>query len=131
MMPCDSTCPDPKLCAKYNRHVSGRLWQLWKCATDGACGDIDRNAAVAFKSRLENPASISEPVVAQAPWPVAVKLVGILRNDADTGVGDTIARQLDRFGADALKTMYKKLTGHDCGCANRQQVLNAMFPYKR
>jgi hypothetical protein len=62
-------------------------------------------------------------------WPLLARMVAKLRKPEDAGLGDTVANNLGRFGADAWKVMYKRLTGADCGCAARQQILNGMFPY--
>lgn len=69
----------------------------------------------------------SKPI---AEWPLAARLIAGLRTDADVGLGDTIARHLARFGGDAFKRIYKKLTGGECGCADRQAALNGLFLYR-
>jgi hypothetical protein len=52
-----------------------------------------------------------------------------LRAPEDVGLGDTVARHLGRLGGDAFKRLYRKLTGGDCGCADRQAALNRLFHY--
>lgn len=64
-----------------------------------------------------------------ANWPWLVRRVAALRAPGDRGLGDTIARHLNSLGAGALKWFHRKLTGRDCGCADRQQRLNALYPY--
>lgn len=66
-----------------------------------------------------------------AEWPLRFRLVAAVRSAEDKGVGDTIARHLARFGADALKRFYKAAFGKDCGCDQRQLFLNLRFPYPR
>lgn len=29
------TCPDPALCKKLNKHISGRLWDIWQGKAEG------------------------------------------------------------------------------------------------
>lgn len=69
------------------------------------------------------------PSAAPRKWPRAIRAIGKLRAAGDQGIGDTIARHLTRFGADALKSIYRQITGTDCGCSDRQAALNWMFPY--
>ena len=45
----------------------------------------------------------------------------------DKGLGDTIARATKASG---LKALVKAVT-KDCGCEQRQEKLNKMFPYGR
>lgn len=63
-------------------------------------------------------------------WPLTARIIAKLRADSDAGLGDTIHRNLDRFGAEAMQWLYKRIIGSDCGCANRQAKLNRMFPYE-
>lgn len=64
-------------------------------------------------------------------WPLTARILAKLRAESDAGLGDTIHRHLARFGADAMKRFYKRITGSDCGCANRQDKINRMFPYDK
>lgn len=71
------------------------------------------------------------PTVAapQSSWPLLARLAARFRSDSDKGLGDTVARNLHRFGAESLASLYKKITGADCGCADRQAALNRLYPY--
>lgn len=66
---------------------------------------------------------------APGTWPLAVRAVARLRIPQDRGVGDTVARHASRFGGDFVKRLLKRLTGRDCGCANRQAWLNQHYAY--
>lgn len=44
------------------------------------------------------------------------------------GLGDTVENVLQATGIDKVA---KFILGEDCGCAERKQKLNAMFPYSR
>ena len=44
------------------------------------------------------------------------------------GLGDTIAKVTKATGIEAV---VKKVAGEDCGCKQRQERLNIMFPYKK
>ena len=44
------------------------------------------------------------------------------------GLGDTVEKALKATGIDKLA---KKVLGDDCGCKERKEKLNKMFPYSR
>ena len=44
------------------------------------------------------------------------------------GLGDTISKITEATGIDKVA---KKILGDDCGCEERKQKLNKMFPYSR
>ena len=44
------------------------------------------------------------------------------------GLGDSIEKVLKKTGIDKVA---KKVLGDDCGCEERKQVLNKMFPYAK
>jgi hypothetical protein len=49
----------------------------------------------------------------------------------DQGLGDTIARITAATRIDKLAQRIAKAVGaKDCGCAERRELLNEMFPYK-
>ncbi len=47
---------------------------------------------------------------------------------AGKGLGDVVADIIHATGLDALATTYTNLTGQDCGCQQRQEALNNLFP---
>ena len=44
------------------------------------------------------------------------------------GLGDTIEKITTATG---IKKFIHKITGGDCGCDKRKQMLNKVFPYKK
>ena len=44
------------------------------------------------------------------------------------GLGDTIADITHLTGLDKLADLYTQVTGKDCGCQERQELLNQLFP---
>lgn len=64
-----------------------------------------------------------------AEWPLSARIIAKLRGPEDKGLGDTLARNLSYIGADSMASAYEWLTGHDCGCGDRQGKLNRMFSY--
>ena len=62
-------------------------------------------------------------------WPRAAKWLERRRRDGEWGVGDTLARYLKRFGAEGWKKAYEWVTKKDCGCADRREKLNRLYPY--
>lgn len=66
-------------------------------------------------------------------WPWAARLLASRRRDGEIGVGDTLHRYIGTvlMGGDAiLKRWFTRLTGDDCGCDYRKEILNEMFPYQ-
>ncbi len=49
-------------------------------------------------------------------------------NQKDKGFGDTLARI---FTATGVKAVVEAVAGKDCGCQERQEALNELFPYKK
>lgn len=51
-------------------------------------------------------------------------------NQESTGLGDTIAKITHALGIDKVADAVAKLAGAEgCGCDERQQYLNELFPY--
>ena len=48
-----------------------------------------------------------------------------------TGLGDTIEAITEATGIKAVVEMFSKATGLDCGCDERKETLNKLFPYNR
>ena len=48
---------------------------------------------------------------------------------AGIGAGDALAKFTKVTGLDNLTTIYTNLTGKDCGCKQRQEMLNRFFPF--
>ncbi len=62
-------------------------------------------------------------------WPTWAKMMRMVRQHGEAGLGDTIARLIGPIGGDVFKAWYLRTTGQDCGCGGRQDVLNARYPY--
>ena len=52
-------------------------------------------------------------------------------NVMDKGLGDTIARVTKVTGIKKVVDTISKITNIDCGCPNRQDMINKAFPYKQ
>lgn len=52
-------------------------------------------------------------------------------NQKDKGFGDTLARIFTATGVKAVVEAVAEATGTDCGCSQRQEILNELFPYKK
>ena len=68
-------------------------------------------------------------------WPMLVRLIEKFKTEKELGIGDTLARVFNiipvfkGMGAgDAFKFLMNKI-GHPCKCEDRQNRLNALFPY--
>ncbi len=44
------------------------------------------------------------------------------------GLGDTIADFTHKTGLDQIAKAYEETTGKSCGCEERQELLNQLFP---
>ncbi len=51
-----------------------------------------------------------------------------LRAGQIQGMGDVVAEVTHTTGLDNLSQLYTQITGKDCGCDQRRQVLNQLFP---
>lgn len=52
-------------------------------------------------------------------------------NEESKGLGDTVAKIAEILKMDKVANKIAEMAGKkDCGCKNRQQKLNEMFPYK-
>ena len=51
-----------------------------------------------------------------------------MKKNSSKGLGDTIAKITKATGIDKVA---KKVLGDDCGCEERKQALNKMFPYAK
>jgi len=47
------------------------------------------------------------------------------------GLGDTIAKITEATGIKKVVETVAKATGKDCGCSQRQDTLNRLFPYNK
>jgi hypothetical protein len=93
-----------------------------------------RNGCPAGHHKDAKPPPRLEPLPEPLPrhqWPRSVRILAVLRIDADAGFGDTLHRQLSIRGVDWAGKMMRWLKRHaiDCGCSQRQAWLNARFPY--
>ena len=73
---------------------------------------------------------LQSPVpVARQPWPLWARVLAKRRETGDVGLGDTVARTLEHVWADNLALAWESLTGKSCGCQDRRQWLNRLYPY--
>lgn len=89
-------------------------------------------AAMVAKYRQDgDPSPPPAPIqpIPYADWPAAAKIVHMLRNSSDKGVGDTMERIAARMGAAWVASRYEALTGLSCGCSSRRDKANALYPY--
>jgi hypothetical protein len=68
--------------------------------------------------------------ISRNQWPLAVKGIASLAQPADRGIGDIVERMAKLAGGKTLAQWYKDLTGRDCGCADRKDRLNRMYPLR-
>jgi hypothetical protein len=51
-----------------------------------------------------------------------------LRAGEKMGFGDQCAQFFHNVGVDKYAQVYSEVTGKDCGCEKRRQILNQLFP---
>ena len=51
------------------------------------------------------------------------------RKEASKGLGDTVEKITKATGIKKAVELFSKATGIDCGCDERQEKLNKLFPY--
>ncbi len=52
----------------------------------------------------------------------------LLAIEGERGLGDVAARLIGPIGGDLYKKWFKKMTGEHCGCSERQEDLNMIYP---
>jgi len=55
----------------------------------------------------------------------------ITYHDKSKGLGDTIEKITKATGIKAMVDKVSEATGKDCGCSQRKEKLNMVFPYKK
>ena len=84
------------------------------------CEHCLKNNLIATRKNAVNPQQ-------GQPWPMILLPLKALAKTGDKGAGDIIARVIGPIGGDAFKAWHQKLFGKPCGCANRQEALNARW----
>lgn len=131
-----------------SRRGPGFIEALMSRAVDhGTHVEIEREAMEALNREWPvtgvTPVTSSKPTPDKSPaapkiqprWPmnpfgIAMRALKLMRTPEDTGAGDTLARVVGPIGGDAYKAWFKETFGKTCGCAERQEQLNAQFPYE-
>jgi hypothetical protein len=110
-------------CLKWNGAlIAGKTQLAAESCPLGLWGKSSNPSAV-------RPSRHSPVAVPRSQWPLAARAIAKLARTEDRGVGDTIARIIDPAGGALLKRWYKRIVGNECGCADRQARLNAIYPY--
>ena len=52
-----------------------------------------------------------------------------MEKNKSKGLGDTVAKFTKVTGIKKVVDTVNKVTGRDCGCSERQNTLNRLFPY--
>ncbi len=91
------------------------------------CGKVYNSDVTPLRCRC-GVVSDMEAVQGNPPSNAWVRLVKLLRNSSDAGVGDTVARIAAKFGGERFKAFSKRI-GMPCGCVERQVAWNERWPY--
>lgn len=119
---CMSGCP-------YRQRAVGGIGL---CSANGKPYIENAETSVCPKGRFDPnspPAPPYDPSMPREKWPLAARIIAKLATTEDRGVGDTIARVIDPLGGSVYRRWYRRITGSECSCTDRQGKLNAMYPY--
>lgn len=86
------------------------------------------NCGATLDCKIDGPEQVGQAGRTAKP-PRWTRLVAILRQPQDAGVGDTVQRIAEHFGGERFKRFAERL-GIPCGCTNRQEKWNEDFPYE-
>ena len=80
---------------------------------------------------LEPSTSAPPPHRSMSPeeFPVWAKAIRLLKKDGHKGIGDTVESLIGHKNSTAFKEWYRNTFGKDCGCKDRKEWLNRMYPY--
>ena len=90
------------------------------------------SAPVGERKAVVAPKLPSAPDLVALPpdkWPNWAKIIALLSQAEDAGVGDTVARIIGPETSAAFKAWHLAKFGKPCGCERRQAEWNARFPY--
>lgn len=62
------------------------------------------------------------------PWPLPLQPLKLLAIPSDTGLGDIVERIVGPIGGDAFKAWHLRIFGKPCGCQQRKEAWNQMYP---
>jgi|SRR5882757_6664628 len=80
----------------------------------------------AFRNRYTDPPRSNKPSNGTR-WGVFTPLK-LLAKDGDRGLGSIIERTIAPFGSQQFKDWYKKITGQSCGCSERRDEWDEIYP---
>lgn len=91
--------------------------------------EVERQLAAALPENfVTTVAPDRSPAVPRDSWPIWAKAMAMIATKEDKGLGDVIARTIGPVGGDAFKAWFEKTLKRPCGCAERQESLNAQYP---
>jgi|SRR6185295_2755494 len=68
------------------------------------------------------------PVVPRNEWPLWAKMLALVAQPEDKGIGSVIERTIGPFGGSAFKVWYAATFGKSCGCAERRDAFDLQYP---
>ena len=64
----------------------------------------------------------------QDQWPRWAKMVLPFATSADSGLGDTVERLIDKSNSENFQMLFKKFFNRPCGCSFRKDAWNRAYP---
>ncbi len=107
-------------------------WVCHRCSKNTARGvwpevsSLPLIQIITVKGEIAPPALFNP--IPRKQWPELIKQISDLQADGDTGVGDTVHRELGSAGT-AIKVILKA-AGVACGCDTRRNEWNQKYPYE-
>jgi hypothetical protein len=109
-----------------------RLAIAWRLARENGFDSLEQwyNASSGKSEVSIDIVNSDESSPTSEPRPLLARRIAALRRPEDAGIGDTLNRIFSKFGGSQFKWFFEAI-GIDCGCDDRQSVLNAWYPYAR
>jgi hypothetical protein len=80
------------------------------------------------RSNIPVDSVLTETAVPCSEWSRTARVLGVLSQPGDVGLGDVVVRIVKNSGKISLDRFYMKLTGEPYGCQGKQVKLNKKFP---
>lgn len=81
-----------------------------------------------FRNKHSHPPTYLKKGTAGPAWPLILMPLKLLAKEEDRGLGDIVARTVGPIGGEAWKKWHLRVFGRPCGCKERQEDWNLMYP---
>jgi len=81
-----------------------------------------------YRNTLTDPPTFAKRGKPSPDWGFVLNPLKLLAKDGDKGLGSIVERIVGPIGGDAFKKWYKRIFGKDCGCKERKEDWDAIYP---